>query len=186
LNCCAAKLLLTLCAGDPPCVFQCRNGGQWVSPIDAVVQGKPSEKRDHSYAPRSKALSRFQRYDVRRVALRRQVVSFLCELEPSLRHHKPTGLHVGHVGQPRHGKTRHALAMILTKIWFCLSHGAVGCSKNQTGFGALFVGKSAISKSAFMKIKGNQNSIGIVDLISPLCIMTGRRWLVNIPFDIGN
>jgi hypothetical protein len=95
-------------------------------------------------------------------------------------------LHVGHVGQPRHGKTRHALAMILTKIWFCLSHGAVGCSKNQTGFGALFVGKSAISKSAFMKIKGNQNSIGIVDLISPLCIMTGRRWLVNIPFDIGN
>jgi hypothetical protein len=37
-----------------------------------------------------------------------------------------------------------------------------------------------------MKIKGNQNSIGIVDLTSPLCIMTGRRWLVNIPFDIGN
>jgi hypothetical protein len=76
--------------------------------------------------------------------------------------------------------------MILTKIWLCLSHGTVGCSKNKVGFGAGFVGKSAISKSAFMKIRGNQNSIGIVDLISPLCIMTGRRRPVNIPLDIGD
>jgi hypothetical protein len=37
-----------------------------------------------------------------------------------------------------------------------------------------------------MKIKGSQNSIGIVDLFSPLlCSMTERQWLVNTPFDIA-
>jgi hypothetical protein len=93
-------------------------------------------------------------------------IGVLCRLEPSLRHHKPTGLHIRHVGQAGQEKTRHALAVIFTKTRLTLSHGAVVCS-GQVGFGALLVGEIAISKRAFMKIRGSQNSIGIADLICP-------------------
>jgi hypothetical protein len=93
-------------------------------------------------------------------------VSFLCKPEASLRHHKPMGLHIGQVGQSRHRKTRYAWAVIFTKTRLVLSHGAVGCS-GRVGFGALLVGENAISKIACMKIRGSQNSIGIVDLMCP-------------------
>jgi hypothetical protein len=95
------------------------------------------------------------------------------------------GLHIGQVGQPRHCKTRHAWVVIFTKTRLVFSHGAVGCS-DWVGFGALLVG-ATISNSAFMKIRGSQNNIGIVATSSiPAVHYDPASMAVNIPLDIGN